>query len=558
MKSDQREAANAGQGLFADRYEMNKFRHLTVLILLTLFAAPAAGQNDYSLRLRSLGVDLAGLVTDPYSDAYLNPARLAVFENKEIYAAKHPGRTLYADFPVFSSYYFHNGIQESSTISTSSNPLVFNVLLPAGRSLVLSFGAQLDINGDDDIDSNSLYEIPGGYNNDLIFWGSNSTERTTDEKHLVFDAAAVRPGDTSLGIRLTARYDLDNFGYFRVINENRMDFATQSELSTYQDNDVENPNLEVSSLMMSAGLYRPDHLITDFKLGAGLIRQQIKSAAGSFYLNDDDVDGNGLGVYGRPDDDYLYELDRYDSNRDYLAYKVFSRIHLHPTGKLKSVFSAAYEWSEGDGGAQYNSVHHNYRSNGKIITRKQINYDYEGSTQEVNLHTSIGYSDEIHDGILIAAGLRGLFIWSRFEEDGPGQASFYQKDIDFPNDSVSVSSDYFQRHDLKKTSYGLVFPVACEWKVQKYVTFRLGTRFGASWTDDDKEYQRSISDFVFPGGEQNTLEDMDCRTWYSTYFNVSNGLEVNINDRFIVELSSGSSYAIDLAYYSYFSLRYRF
>ena len=272
--------------------------------------------------------------------------------------------------------------------------------------MVLSFGAQLDIHGDDDIDSNSFYEVPSRYRSDQIRWGSNSWERTTDEKHLVFDAAAVRTGDTSLGIRLTARYDLDNSGYFRVDNISSMDVATQSEISTDQYNDVENPNLEVSSLELSAGLYNPDHLLTDFKLGAGLTWQKITSTAGSFVLHDDDVDGNGLDFRGRIADYYIYELDRFHSNRDYLAYKVFSRIQLHPAGKLTSIFSAAYEWSDGDGGAVYKSIEYDYRSERKI-TRRRLNYNYNGSTRELNLRTSIGFTDEIHDGILVAMGLKG-------------------------------------------------------------------------------------------------------------------------------------------------------
>ena len=105
---------------------MITFRHLTVLLLLTLLAGPAAGQNDYSLRIRALGVDLAGLVTDVYTDAYLNPARLAVFESTEIYAALHPGRAVYADLPILDRFSFDNTLDESTIIESSSNPLVFN------------------------------------------------------------------------------------------------------------------------------------------------------------------------------------------------------------------------------------------------------------------------------------------------------------------------------------------------------------------------------------------------------------------------------------------------
>ncbi len=538
---------------------MNKFRHLTILLLLTVCAGSAAGQTDYSLRLRSLGVDLAGLVADPISDAYLNPARLAVFEKTELYAARHPGRTIEADFPVFYDIRYMNSIDESYIISSGSDPLVFNLILPAGGKTVLSFGAWLDVNGDDDMDSDTYYEVPDRYHSNLIGWGDSSWENTADAKHLLFDAAAVRTGDTSLGIRLTAKYDLYNHGYLRMNNDNHMDIATQSEISTYQYYFIRNPKLEVSDLSLSTGLYNPDLFITDVKLGFGLVRQQINSATGTFTLHHDDVDGNGWDPRGDPADFYIYELDQYNSNRDYLAYKVFSRIQLQSTEKLKSILSAFYEWSDGDGGAVYKTIDVVEDRVYEEDTRKRLNYFYNGSTRKLDLQASIGFTDEIHDGVLVAVGLKGVFGWNRFEEDGPGEASYYQTSSTAPGDTLAVSSDYFQRYDLKRITYGLVIPVACEWKVQKYVTLRLGSRFGAVRTDDDREHQSSISDFTFPMSGQDTFNDIDRRIWYETYFKISNGLEVNIDDRFIVELSSGSSsYRLDLAYYSYFSFRYRF
>jgi hypothetical protein len=213
-----------------------------------------------------------------------------------------------------------------------------------------------------------------------------------------------------------------------------------------------------------------------------------------------------------------------------------------------------YSRSEGDGGASFVTEDAWYGTT-ETYRRTDGIYNYDGTVRDISAETAIGYVTRPVENVLVAFAVQGSYHRVDFEEIGPGNAS-----LDSNGNGIS-RSDYGQWHDRKDDIVRLNVPVALEWSFHKYAKLRLGLDFFAERQEAD--YLFSMRAAVLeafseiPGFFPLDFQDRDLRATTDVIF--SNGLEININDRFVLDLQGGGSYSsVNLTSFGYISARYTF
>jgi hypothetical protein len=124
---------------------------------------------------------------------------------------------------------------------------------------------------------------------------------------------------------------------------------------------------------------------------------------------------------------------------------------------------------------------------------------------------------------------------------------------------TTFSSPYRQNHSASLENVRLSVPIAVEWAFHKYAKLRLGVTLTASRIEDDRVSTQEASKL---GGEFDRLtgttfdSTLDMRSGVDAVY--LTGLEINLKDRFVVDLYSYYTSSIHFADYGYISVRYKF
>jgi len=536
---------------------MRCFLVAVFLLALLLLPETADAQTDYSLRIRSLSTHLSGIVDDPLTDAYLNPARLVRFNGTHLYGVRLPSITLSRPFPVSVTNDLRFGPLEESTADFSFEPLAFSIIHSFPESMVLSAAVQLSVSGREISGAFPTYDL-NGWNQQSLEQRLSVRDQTDDGLYLLFDFAAATKGRKSLGLRLTGSHAsyrdhrLNSTSYYSVYLENMTD--TELYETYYRDFD----KYEVTDIALSAGAYRPDDRLSDLSVGAAVCRRLSSASARDLMIDDTDSDRNGDRIGGGSP--YLRVVDNhYATERDYLGMRVFARAHWNARKNIRVVNSIEWHRSGGDGRAEFTWDDLYYGAYEDIDSRGG-GYAYDGTLSGLAVTTAVGYSREIREGFSAVIGLEAGYSRDRFEEDGGGNAHLFLDQSNGSYDSLYYSSPYLQKHDNEQDMYTLVIPVGCEWQVHEYIRLRLGIELNAYRGDNEQQFYKSVAAIDLPSEFEGMGTEIGRTISYGTNARFNNGLEINLRDKLIVELlafSSHSSY-VRFAEYGFVSVRYRF
>ncbi len=517
---------------------------LAVLLLPALTSA----QTDTSLRIRSLGSSFEGLLDDYLTDVYLNPARTGELSGPMAYAVRLVSRTVASPFPVARWGRWGGNWTENGYVSYTIRPIGLSYFGTLGESLAWSLGTEIGVDSSEDLVDR----------HDINFWNStmnvntSSDGRTATIQHYVIDLS-VASRNNPLGGRITGVYDSYDDGDAYV-----------SEGSSVKNDDLENVRsnyrsryfqgkMERLAVSASLGLSMPGRWARDLVIGGGFIEEKLSVDQREISIEDFDADGNGDWYENR----VLYSRDKdaYASGRDYTGYNAFARAHLEWSDRIRSVHAGGWSHSTGDGHGSLGLEARRFDSMTDFSSDTQMEYGYGGTVDRFSLESSVGYSEVFFEDVLFAFAFHG--VYRRTILDEPADGTVWGENSEA---GTSYSSPYFQTHDNTDDYLSLSVPVGVEWQLHKYVALRLGVTFFAQRSRTERNLtgdvdELSSGEFLFLAG-----------VWNSQYLNVdsnvdvrfTNGLEININERFILDLLTSYSGRIDLAEYGYVSARFLF
>jgi hypothetical protein len=185
-------------------------------------------------------------------------------------------------------------------------------------------------------------------------------------------------------------------------------------------------------------------------------------------------------------------------------------------------------------------------------------YVYDGATDGIRFESTIGYSNNVFENILFAFAVFGAYSRSEWEEPALGDARLDLYDGSYGIDTT-FTAPYEQNHDRTIESYRLSIPMGLEWAFHKYGKLRIGVTLTASHIEDDRTSERGAveltDDVEFLSSVFNSRE-LDVESSVDAVY--LTGLEINVNDRLVVDLYSRYTYEITLLQYGYVSVRYKF
>ena len=524
---------------------------VVLLVLATVLMWPLGcpAQTDYSLRIRSLDVTFAGLLDDFLTDVYLNPARVSEVERPIVYAVKMPGRRVECVYPMMekrgSSVWVESGYDN---LTFGINPVGVSVFGSVKGRIGVALGSEIGLSASEHWTENPyVWDQGTSVHIEERGYGGRS-----DLQHYVVDLAVAPLKDHgTMGIRFKGAYDRIDDVNLRVERDFGWRLADPGNPFESYKSDHGDRCYEKLALSMSAGFFRGDALLRDAVIGASYIDETATERINYLSFLDEDPDGNGV-----PHPDYSYDsyygATTVASDRCYTGFGGFLRAHLGWTEHVRSVLSTSWSRSSGDGGSAVRDEYENSTSS----TEEDLAYDNDGTVDRIQAECSVGYHEMLFDDVLVAFAAHGYFARTTFDEDGGGELSVYRSAIGVP-----YTSPYRQRHDDVGDLYRLSIPIGVEWSFHKYAKLRVGaalfavrTKTARMLTNNAEEIFGSDVDtggFGFDERYENHDSSVDAR------FN--NGLEININGRFILDLAgSVSTYSMELANFYYLSARFVF
>jgi hypothetical protein len=165
---------------------------------------------------------------------------------------------------------------------------------------------------------------------------------------------------------------------------------------------------------------------------------------------------------------------------------------------------------------------------------ERLNYTYDGTLDRWSVESSLGYSEALLEGVLIAFGIRGQFTSLSFREDAEGEFAASSSNYG------EFQGPFSQSHDNSENKLALMLPAALEWSFHKYLTLRIGSTLQASRDETNRKLDNNSDEIV----DQSLLPvhmgfdhlEGDVRTDVSARFNT--GLGFNFNNRFIADLAA--------------------
>ncbi|UCG51944.1 MAG: hypothetical protein JSW58_17565 [Candidatus Latescibacterota bacterium] len=526
--------------------------HIIVWIVFATLVVPALAwtQTSVSVRMRSLGTPFSGLIDDYLTDVYLNPARVADLDGSMVYALRLPPETIIVPYPTVPRYSYYLTLDEVDIVQYGVEPVGLSYFGSVFGGSAISLGTEMYVSNDD--------RFTGDV--ELEDWGAGLRRReanrgdATEIHHYVLDITLGSSSDTGgRGVRLRADYDRFDFTEGERTDDLIYTGDTAPEIERRLRSRVNTREYERATLEIAGGVHRPGTLLREIIVGAGLARDRLVARYGWTGIDDEDVDGNGLDPQGGLAS-YVYEHKSYESDREYWVYDVFARMHLEWTEHVRTKHILGFTRSDGDGGAGFVTDDEWYGT-AETFRRTDGSYSYDGMTQDIWAETAIGFSTRPVENVLIALAVQGLYRRMDFEEAGPGDASLTS------NGGGTDESAYAQWHDRKDETFEVSLPVAMEWSFHKYAKLRIGIGLFVDRQEYDYLFTRGAAALEafseIPSFVPLARQDRDVET--DTEITYSNGLEININERFVLDLQGGGTYSsVNLASFGFISARYRF
>jgi hypothetical protein len=529
-----------------------RFR-LLIIVILAVFVAPsiAEAQTDYSLRIRSLGSSFAGLVDDPFTDAYLNPARVGDLGSRHLYFARFPSRTFSFYYPDVDEWrYRRNYLLPQEVVPGDLNyrwmrsytPYTIGFVSPVSGATTISIAVEAAVSGYDDGRRSDDFRIYNYSGNDRV---TGETSARGDERNVYHFVADVGLGTgnassegTRWGTRLRAAYTRTKQGEMQVTNYYHTGFPNTDEVEYEYGYSQNQGEFERTDAQLSAGLFRNDGFVSQAVIGAGAGRDRLVSVAYARTVYDEDFDGNGRDGdgYTAP---YYTRTDRdYDADRTYDQYEVFARLGFRWGDRVRSFHTVSWQESDGDGAGDY--LRDFYYSDSGIS--KQINtvsLVTDGSNRSFQTDNSVGFSEQLLDNLLFAFGLRARIEYTEFQEDGAGTGTFQSTE---GTAVIDLEAPYDQFAGYEREYWLLSLPAGLEWSFHRNVAWRFGVDFRATRLDVVSELSRDIE---LPAGEDLDdllpFEDKDQRIEYATSTYLSMGFTFGFRDRLSLEILTAVS-----------------
>jgi hypothetical protein len=538
-------------------------RGCLLLAVLTCVVGDGVAQTDYSPRIRSLGTAFAGIVDDPFTDAFLNPARVGDMPGRGAWFGRLPSRSVNVLYPREGYRHFY-GLSvlppedDPTWYGWSYSPYSLGFVTPVSSKLKLSLAGDLYVSG-----SNDLYDYT-----DAGFRYPPSIDDVVVEKevrggdggtyHGLFDAAlgSGSPDDDELrwGARATLRYDRSRSQSVRTRSTLRAEMGSEDVTLDY-DYNSDSSDVERLSMALSIGMYKREGFLAQAVAGVDAGRETVDYDRYNMNEDDEDYDGDGNGPGNGNSPLYRLGQEGFESNRVYDTGRVFGRLGLRWGARVRSWHRLTINRSEGNGGGRYE-----YRDIivevGSERLEQDVSYALDGESSGYRFANSVGFVDKVLDNVLFACAVEAVIQHDEFEEDGDGDGKIQ---VEENGSSSRFEAPYAQRATYNRDVWSLSIPAAFEWEINEYAAWRFGIDFRASRSDVNSGITRDIDAFglsdlgLFPV----TNSDDDLRYLTSTYF--SSGLTLSFRDRVKLELLTGpTSGSISVVYFSSAILEFRF
>jgi hypothetical protein len=543
---------------------------LLAVAALAVSATASYAQTDYSLRIRALGASFAGVVDDPFTDAFLNPARVGDLGGRQVYAARFPDRSLgfyYPDNAGISSISYllsPEGAPGSRGFASPGTytPYTIGFVTPVTGSATLSLALEMTANGYDDVSRNDEFRIDSYTNGDERV-RTYSQPRGSEQSlyHVVADAALGTgkpdsPG-SRLGVRFRFTWDQWERGSSYVYATYYSILPALEEVEMDYDYTGRQGEFETTGGELSVGLFRGGGFVAQAVLGAGGKRETLVSTELARRIYDDDYDGNGRENDGTQFPDYRLEEGNYQADRTYDGVSAFGRLGLRWGARVRSFHRVSWERNTGDGPVSYIREYY-YRQLEINTAQNTIVYSVDGDADRFVTDHSVAFSDRFGDDVLVALGVRAAIVYERFDETGTGTIAYNASQGG--TEIADFGAPYRQDATYERDYWLLILPAALEWSFHPSMALRFGMDFRATRVKVSGDLAQNVdlsADETFE--EFLPFQEIDTRIDYATGTYLNMGFSFNFHDRLVLDLLSAvSARSFNLADVSTASLRFNF
>lgn len=544
-------------------------RLASVVAALVLFAAAtASAQTDYSPRIRSLGTGLAGIVDDPFTDAFLNPARVGDLEGRGFYAGRLPQRSLSILHPknVGLNRWGINvlpteGYPEAAAWPwyTSYAPYAIGLVTPISSSWKMSLSGEVAVNGYNDLSESEEVQLASAPSLDELLARDGIRANDRSLYHGVIDLAvgtgSVESQKRRYGFRGTVAYDRSTTADVDTDASVRSEVDGGENQSLYYRYSREKGEFERVSGAVSFGAFKSNTWFSQFVVGFGAGRET--AAIDNFFMQeeDDDYDGNGVGMGGDSTPEYSLVRNGFASDRTYDSGRLFARLGLRWGERVRSFHRLTYYRLNGDGTAGLTGLDREFETSNESIEQR-IDYAVDGETTGYVFVNAIGFADRLSDNFLFACAAEAVIRRDNYDENGDGNGTL---DIDENGTSTQYESPYTQIMAYQYDHWRLSLPVSFEWTINEYVAWRFGIDFRATRTEKDARVSRDIDVLDVPELGFLPVEDGLDRVDYDTNVYFASGVTLSYKNRLGLELLSGPAPSgLDVVYVNSAALYFRF
>ena len=540
---------------------------LLLAVLTCVVGGNAVAQTDYSPRIRSMGTGLAGIVDDPFTDAFLNPARVGDMPGRGAWFGRLPSHFIRFLYPGIRNDHFWGALvfpaegppsEVDWELYVSFEPYSLGLFVPVSRDLKLSVAGEISVYGRNDLDETA--NLGFRYPPSIADLRGEQSARGYDsgQYHGLVDVAlgSGSPDSDGLrwGVRAAAGYDRSRNQSVRTTSAVNAEPGSE-DLTLYYTYRRDHGDFERSTVELSAGVFRNTGVFAQAVVGVSAGREVLERATYDMREDDEDYDGDGNG----PGDDNspMYQLhqDGYESNREYDTGRIFGRLGLRWGRRVSSwhrltVFSAS---GDGTGEYLYRDVMVEVTSE---LLAQDLSFRLEGESSGYRFANSVGFVDQVLDNVLFVCAVEAVIQHDEFEEDGSGSGTIQSA---MNGSSARFEGPYTQKAKLDRNIWNLSIPVAFEWDINEYAAWRFGVDFRASRIDSNADITQDTDTMGFPDlgflPVTNSADDLRFQT--ATYF--SSGLTLSFRDRVKLELLTGpTSGSISVVYFSSAILEFRF
>jgi hypothetical protein len=523
---------------------------LLVLIIGRPDVTPFA-QTSESMRIRSMGDSFAGIVDDPHTDAYLNPARVGDLRNRQIYMARLPNESLIFYYPdnggVASSVSYILPPETVPGISgygwyRSFTPYTVGLITPVSGSAKLSVAVDVAADGYDDLTNSDELRVVTYTGADESYIDRYTYGNEHSLYHVVADAAIGTGGPEStsprFGIRLRVEYNQTQHGRARVDQQLNTGYPASTEITYDYSYDRDRGEYEDTRAELSLGLFRNTGFVAQAVLGGGGERETLANNDFIRSIRDEDYDGNGRDFWGGLTPYYRVEDHEYDAFRSYDGFVLFGRLGLRWSDRVRSFHHVS--WRESNGNGDVKTLQDRYYSEVQIEEQYSlVSYRLDGNNTRFSTDHSFGFINNIRDNLQIVLGVQVLIQYEEFEEDGDGKGSLSVTDGTTAN---GIETPYSQRATYKREYLLLNFPIGLEWSFHRHMAWRFGSQVRATRLDTSGEIKREFDQFEDPDFDENLLYlDINQRITYETSLYFSMGFEFTFWDRLSIDLLSAAT-----------------